>query len=539
VKIIPSSRRNRYIAGVIILLVAIALIVWLASWLSVPSSEIRDWFEIRDWYDLSAIGNNLCGSYILMNDLDSTTAGYDELASPTANGGKGWEPLGILGGTASFTGTFDGRGYEIRDLFVNRPDQTRIGLFDIIDHGAVVENLGVANVTVVGDRLVGGLVALNKGTISNSYSTGSVTGNDEVGGLVGDHSWGALHNCYSIASVTGGNEVGGLLGRNDATTVNDSYLEGTVSSSYSKGNVTGQSSVGGLVGAIDHSIIVEDAYSGGSVTGNNNVVGLVASDEFSIVSNSYSTASVTGSWKVGGLVGHNHGGTVGNSYSIGNVTGDEYVGGLVGWNEYGTVSNSFWDIETSGQATSDGGTGKTTAEMQYFATFIDTETEGLDEPWDLTTVSGPDRRNPSHIWNIVYRGTYPFLSWHFCFPHVRISPILIETMTTPSGYLDLTVSPAKVCANIGEQIEIRCTIQPMVFTPIEISSVDVLLFDSYDSMVRERAMTMDSAWSAHTVYKIVGDEAYYKLKVSFTTGYAKPEEHSEYGAHSFPIVVSP
>jgi len=366
-----------------------------------------------------------------MNDLDSTTAGYEELASPTANGGKGWEPIGILGGTASFAGTFDGRGYEIRDLFVNRPDQIRIGLFGMIDFGAVVKNLGVVNFAVIGDRLVGGLVGLNMGTISNSYSTGSMTGNDEVGGLVGEHSWGELHDCYSIASVTGENDVGGLVGRNDATTVNDSYLKGTISNSHSKGNVTGQSSVGGLIGAIEHAVMVESSYSGGSVTGSNNVGGLVAFDEFNTVSNSYSSASVIGSSSVGGLVGHsydgtvsnsyftgnitgtsyvgglvgqNYAGTVSNSYSIGNVTGDDYVGGLVGGNEDGTVSDSFWDTETSGQATSDGGTGKTTAEMQDIATF-------LGAGWDIIAVADPGTRNSSYIWNIVDAVTYPFLSW--------------------------------------------------------------------------------------------------------------------------------
>jgi hypothetical protein len=46
--------------------------------------------EIWDWYDLDAIRYNLAGNYTLMNDLDSTTSGYTELASPTANGGKGW-----------------------------------------------------------------------------------------------------------------------------------------------------------------------------------------------------------------------------------------------------------------------------------------------------------------------------------------------------------------------------------------------------------------------------------------------------------------
>jgi hypothetical protein len=252
------------------------------------------------------------------------------------------------------------------------------------------------------------------------------------------------------------------------------------------------------------------------------------------VSNSYSTASVTGSDYVGGLVGENSYGTVRDSYSTGSVTGNHTVGGLVGVN-WGTVSNSFWDTQTSGQATSDGGTGKTTAEMKSMATFS-------GAGWNIIAVANPGTRNPSYIWNIVIVDdqTYPFLSWHLGCPQGHISPQTgtktIETI--PSSYFDLTVSPAEVCANIGEQIEIRCSIQLMIFTPIEISSVDVLLFDSYDSMVRERAMTMDSAWSAHTVYTIAGDEAYYQLKVNFTFPLGEPGEHSEYGAYSFPIVVN-
>jgi len=92
------------------------------------------------------------------------------------------------------------------------------------------------------------------------------------------------------------------------------------------------------------------------------------------------------------------------------VTGNEDVGGLVGRNYDGTASNSFWDKETSGQTTSDGGTGKTTAQMKSLATFTDTETEGLDEPWDIIAVE-PSETNPSYIWNIVDGETYPFLSW--------------------------------------------------------------------------------------------------------------------------------
>jgi len=341
--------------------------------------------EIWDWYDLDAIRNNLSGSYILMNDLDSTTPGYAELASPTANGGKGWQPIGT--GDQFFTGSFDGQGHEIHELFVNRPDQNGIGLFGTIYHGAVVENLGVVNVTVIGDHVVGGLVGKNQGTISNSYSIGSVIGDEYVGGLVGDFLNGIVSNSYSTGSVTGNSSVGGLMGWSHLGTVNNAYSTGnvtgdehvgglvghtyygTMSNSYSiasvtgveyvgglvgwnkggtvsnscfTGSVTGTSCVGGLVGHNRDHCTVTDSYFTGNVTGDEYVGGLVGDNNECTVSNSYFTGSVTGTSCVGGLVGHNrYHGTVSNSYSNGSVTGNYTVGGLVGWNDAGSVNNCY------------------------------------------------------------------------------------------------------------------------------------------------------------------------------------------------------
>ena len=320
-------------------------------------------WEIRDWYDLDAIRNNLDDRYILMNNLDSTTAGYAELASPTVNQGRGWEPIGTS--DDQFTGSFNGQGYEIRDLFINRPDEDHAGLFGEVGQEGVTKDIGLVNVTVIGDYYVGGLVGHSDGTVSNSYSTGSVNGEEHVGGLVG-HNGGIVNNSYSIGSVTGNSRVGGLVGWNQAT----------LSNSYSSCSVTGNSSVGGLVG--------DNWYYEGTV------------------SNSYSTGSVTGSTHVGGLVGVNYYGSVTNSYSTGSVSGGSRVGGLVGYNT-DTVSNSFWDRVTSGMEESDGGTGNTTAEMQDFDTFS-------GAGWDIIAVN-PGTRNPSYIWNIVDDQTYPFLSW--------------------------------------------------------------------------------------------------------------------------------
>ena len=373
-------------ARVSIFLITVALIVGMGGSYYVDGSDTPSSqnLEIRTWYDLNAVRDNLSGHHILMNDLDSTTSGYEELASPTANQGKGWQPIGYflvtyagggcMGGGVSvswydFRGTFDGQGYEIRDLFINRPDEDA-GLFAFVGEGGAIKDIGVVNVNVIGEDGVGGLVGSNRGTVSNSYSTGNVTGDEGVGGLVGTigSSPGIVSNSYSTCNVIGNSAVGGLVGWNGFT----------VSNSYSNGNVTGDEHVGGLVGQNWHGT----------------------------VSNSYSTGSVTGDMNVGGLVGWNWNpeeDAVTESYSNGNVTGYSDVGGLVGKND-GTVSDSFWDTETSGQATPDGGTGKTTAQMQDIATF-------LVAAWDIITVANPGTRNPSYIWNIVNGVTYPFLSW--------------------------------------------------------------------------------------------------------------------------------
>jgi len=414
--------------------------------------------EIRDWHDLHAVRDNLSGSYVLMNDLNATTAGYVELASPTANQSKGWAPIGIYQSDGSFdpfTGTFDGQGYEIRDLFINRPDEDGVGLFGAVvgDEGGVIKNVGVVNAHVTGYTGVGGLVGLNSGNVSNSYCTGnvtadlyvgglmglnvgivsnsyssaSVTGNWSVGGLVGHNMEGTVSNSYSSGSVTGDNLVGGLVGWNEKGTVSNSYSSasmtgqrgvgglvggndgGTVRNSYSSSSVTGDGGVGGLVGHNwNWDAVVGSCYSSGSVTGNAGVGGLVGyNDYYATVDRSYAVGSVTGNSSVGGLVGYNRD-TVSESYAVGNVTGNSSVGGLVGSNN-DTVKNSFWDREASGMETSDGGAGKTTPEMMDITTFTDTRTEGLDKPWDITTIAHGET-DDAYAWNIVDDESYPFLS---------------------------------------------------------------------------------------------------------------------------------
>jgi hypothetical protein len=320
--------------------------------------------EIRTWHDLNAIRNNLSARYILMNDLGAATAGYVELASETANQGKGWQPIGSP--DDGFTGSFDAQGHEIKDLFIDRPDKDYVGLFGEVGQEGITKDIGLVDFTVIGGAYVGGLVGHIEGTATNCYAAGEVTGQEHVGALAG-HNGGIVSNSHSSGSVIGDSRVGGLVGWNQAT----------LSDSYSTCSVTGNSSVGGLVGDNWH-------YEGS-------------------VSNSYSTGNVTGGRRVGGLIGLNDYGSMTRSYSTGRVNGQSDVGGLVGYNK-GTVNNCLWDIQTSGQVSSHGGIGKTTAQMKSIATFS-------SAGWNMTAVASDAMRNPAYIWNIVTGVTYPFLSW--------------------------------------------------------------------------------------------------------------------------------
>ena len=223
----------------------------------------------------------------------------------TTNGN--WTPIGsaTLGGR--FTATFAGNGYTISNMSVAITSiGGNAGLFGSTGVGAVIRNVGLIGVSVQGgsanNNNAGGLVGINdNATIIGSYVTGSVVGDGgAAGGLVGLNTLGTIIGSYATGSVSGNDRIGGLVGQNDNGTI----------------------------------------------------------------SNSYATGSVTGSSEVGGLVGRSVGGAISNSYAIGVVTGIGInVGGLVG-SGFGDVTvNSYWNTDTSGQAMSAVGEGRSTRQL--------------------------------------------------------------------------------------------------------------------------------------------------------------------------------
>ena len=166
------------------------------------------------------------------------TADIDASASSGWDGGAGWTPIG--NGTNPFTGSYDGQGFTINGLYIDRSDSNHIGLFGVIKSNSTISNLGVTNVNVTGKDGVSGLVGVNSSgsTVENSYSTGAVSGERYAGGLVGINSGSTVENSYSTASASSNYCVGGLVGWNS----------GTIQNSYSAGFVSGSTLNGGLLG---------------------------------------------------------------------------------------------------------------------------------------------------------------------------------------------------------------------------------------------------------------------------------------------------
>jgi len=334
-----------------------------------------------------------------------------------------------------FTGVFDGNDHTISHLTIE--GGSFLGLFGELGSGAIISSLGMEAVDVNGTGYyvgyVGGLVGWNRGSVTHCYSSGSVNGPDSVGGLVGGNDEGSVTHCYSNGSVNGHDSVGGLVGwNNGGASITHCYSTGTVSAAGER--VVTNIDIGGLVGWNGGSIT--HCYSTGTVSatgecvvGNYDVGGLVGLNGGlglggGSITNCYSTDAVNGDSSIGGLVGGNEEGSIANCYSTGTINGDRLVGGLVGWkSDLGSTASSFWDIETSGQITSAGGTGRTTVQMQAASTFLNAGWDFIDE-----TANGTE-----DIWRILEGRDYPRLWWELPADDFEDGEVGLDNFTIDAG----------------------------------------------------------------------------------------------------------
>ena len=288
-------------------------------------------------------------------DFDTDDDGEADSGDDYWNSGNGWLPIAD-DASVPFNAIFDGNrlhGHTISNLYINRPGTTGLGLFGYTGSSATIRNVELLDVSLTGHDDVGGLVGFNDGgTISNSDVSGSISGGHQVGGLAGRNQFGgSIENSQASGTVLGYRNAGGLVGAN-YDTISDSHATAAVTSEFP----STIEQAGGLVG-LNQDGTISNSYATGTVEGNQDIGGLVGkNDSGTIEENSYATGDVTGrdattstSERIGGLVGLNERGTISNSYATGRVEGHQDIGGLVGKNDLGSISDSYAEGDVTGR----------------------------------------------------------------------------------------------------------------------------------------------------------------------------------------------
>ncbi|MBG0841566.1 filamentous hemagglutinin N-terminal domain-containing protein, partial [Ectopseudomonas toyotomiensis] len=259
---------------------------------------------------LQLMALDLSADYRLGTDLN--------LGAALAAGGNGYygDVWGVAGfkpvGNSStpFTGSLDGQGHLIRDLRIDRANESEVALIGQTAAGAQIHDLGLVGGSVHGGFNAASLVGINYGGILSDLHTNVTVSSTArgAGGLVArNRDNGIIRNSYATGDVSGAeNVVGGLTGEN----------WGLVENSYATGNISGAVMTGGLVGA-----------------------------NTGTIRNAYATGQVQGTQYVGGLAGY-AGGLIEYTYATGGVSGVTSVGGLVGDIGSGRVADSFWNTDT-------------------------------------------------------------------------------------------------------------------------------------------------------------------------------------------------
>ena len=322
-------------------------------------------YQIATLTDLQTLSEN--DTYWVADLYFIQTADIDASATSSWNNGDGFSPIGNYS-PGKFEGSYDGQDFTIDGLTINRPTETNIGLFGFASlSNASIENIHLTNVQITGNEYVGALIgetdSWNTNTITNCSSSGNVSAQGYVGGLIGYKAGlGLVSKCRSNCNITATSwGAGGLFG---------SLESGLVTECFATGEINANDGAGGFMGEFSANLLT--------------------------VENCYATGNVSGDEYVGGFIGYdysNANSSINNCYSIGVVTATFFTGGFAGYFDATLLTNSFF-LSTSG---TDNGfaTPKTEVEMKTQSTFTDAS-------WDFSTIwkmsSGVNDGYPAFQW---------------------------------------------------------------------------------------------------------------------------------------------
>lgn len=345
-------KSSLYKLSILFILLFFSFIVGVFGQFAGGNGSVLDPYQISNWEQLSKINQKPNAFFVLISDLDASAPGYAALAGPQANSGRGWQAI------TNFRGNFSGKGYLIRDLHINQPQQGNLGLFSNASNSEF-HQIQLRNVTVLGNSNVGALigVAVNVKVYGCSF-TGKVNGKTYVGGLIGTLGNSFVSDSYSLGEVVGTKAVGGIIGNAYQTDVVRSFSTGAVSS---------QSEAGGLIGFFQ-------------------------SNSKNKVENCYSLSPIQSDLVAGGIIGNMAGGQISNSYFAGQLPPSAQASGLVGkGNSSSVINNCFWDQTLSqGISSAQAKDGMTTLELKS-QSFSNVSAWDFEKVW---AIKKPSSENP-------------------------------------------------------------------------------------------------------------------------------------------------
>lgn len=340
---------------------------------SMPATTVS--YQIATIADLNNMRHDLDGDYVLTADLDFTGSSF---TSDT-----GWPPIGY---PDPFTGTLNGKGHTISNLFINRTSSgEQTGLFAKLEN-ARVDSLGFLNCSVHGSSYTGTLVGRSQSSIIHDcFTEGTIHGGGMTGGLIGLAAFSQIERCYARCTVEGASSVGGLVGAFASSS--------SATNCYSIGTVSGLDQIGGFAGRINLSAVVNQCYATGRVIDNGTIStsgGFTGSLYLnSRIINCYFKGSVSGTRWVGGLTGSLYDSSfVVTSYCTGSISESwSNSKGIIGNEIDSSILSSFWNITTAaGLKLKAGLYGKTTEQLRSITTYTDRSQPGLDTAWNFETI---------------------------------------------------------------------------------------------------------------------------------------------------------
>ncbi|ABR47181.1 S-layer domain protein [Alkaliphilus metalliredigens QYMF] len=267
------------------------------------------YIPIRTSEDLDEIRNNLTGNYHQIANIDLKNQEWTPIG-PGIDMGRG-----LPAKDSTFTGTFNGNGFNIENLSIKKEPN-----FDGIETTEDIDNLffvGLFEVAMGAD--------FKNINLINVESEGLI-----VGSLAGSLIQSNIKNVHVTGNVHGGGATGGLSGLTEDSTIENVSFKGNVSDNVSwevpENIVKG---VGGLIGYAGESTILKSLTSG-EVEGDIYIGGLIGYSYISVINSSESNSDISGNKYTGGLIGRMYEGEINGSHSEGNISGEEFVGGLVG-----------------------------------------------------------------------------------------------------------------------------------------------------------------------------------------------------------------